>query len=113
MKFNFEVLAIFGIGHVVGLSIGSGLVLAEIRRYFVHGYPVWRDVAWTAFACANVLFCSISTVTAMAMFVIGDGGWDREDFWPRAVIYATGISLGAGFVAFAVRLLRQLDVKRR
>lgn len=74
MKFNFEVLVIFSLGHVIGLSIGSGLVLAEIRRYFVHGYPVWRDVAWTAFACANVLFCSISTVTAMAMFVIGDEG---------------------------------------
>lgn len=77
MKFNFDALAIFGTGYVIGLSIASGLVLAEIRRSFVNGYAVWRDLAWTVFACVNILLCSIITLTALILFVIGDQGLDR------------------------------------
>ena len=104
--FSFDILAIFGIGYLVGLSIITGFILAEIRRHFVNGHAVWRDVAWTAFACVNIFFGSINAVTALIMFVVGDGGIERTDFWPRAIVYVIGIGLGVAFVAVSMKLLR-------
>lgn len=111
MVFHFDILAIFGIGYLVGLSIITGFILAEIRRRHVHGKPVWRDVAWIAFACINIFLGAINAVTAFIMFVAGDGGMGRGDFWPRAVVYVAGIGVGAAFIAVSAKLLKLVPVE--
>lgn len=101
MKINFEIVALFSTGYLVGLSTASAFIAASVKKYCLNEKSSYRSLIWTFFVCLNIFLGAINPVILIAIFVVGDNP-HRQDFWLRISIFLSGIILGAFLVLFSM-----------
>jgi uncharacterized membrane protein len=97
-----EVIALFGSGYVCGLSGISGFIFQALRRFNKQTWTIAKETAWAAGVCLNILLGTLVPILLIALVVVGDGGLDRPDFWPRILLFVVGILAGLALVLFGV-----------
>jgi fatty acid desaturase len=107
-----EVITLFGSGYVCGLSAISGFVFQALRRFNRQTWTTAKEIAWAAGACLNILLGCLVPILLIAIVVVGDGGLERSDFWPRILLFVVGVLAGVALVFFGVaQVYKGLDTR--
>jgi cell shape-determining protein MreD len=108
MPINFETFSLFSTGYIVGLSSSTGFFAFVIQKYFVQNGGFSKKVLWTTSVCVNILMCTLNPIILIALFVVGNDGMQRSDFWQRMVLFLAGIIVGLVVVVVSVLAINRV-----
>lgn len=103
----FEFFALFCVGYLVGMSALSGITAAIIRKCYLESWSKLSQVLWNIFALANILCSTFGAILIFALAVVGSKGFDRDDFWIRAVSFCVGLVAGLCIAIYASKIIYQ------
>ena len=97
---------LFGAGYISGMSIASGFLFQAIRKFNQRSWSKSKEVLWGAAALVNILLGGLMPIFLIGIVVVGDQP-GRADFWPRASLFAAGVTAGAVLVFFGINQLNK------
>jgi hypothetical protein len=79
------------------LACLCGFVFQALREFFYDSWSTWQRLVFLAVFGATAITCSLMAIFLIGALVVGDQP-GRPDFWPRALIYGSGIAAGITFM---------------